>query len=354
MYITLFGPPKSIVSDQGKEFVNNIVKQITDGCGIEHRITSPYHPQANGLTERINSTLVLMLKKHAEDDPHNWDKWLPFVLLAYRTRINTATGFTPFELMFGRQMNTFDDYTTINDDLDDRMIEIKQMIEGVHPKVVERIKERQEKQTMYQDRRHTVEDERLKIGDKVTIKSLKIQGKMQPNFHGIFKLNGFTRTGNYYLENSENQLLKQSYPRSRLKLISSEAEERYANMEKILNSRKINNQFQYLVKWKDLDEKEATWENEENFDSTELIEDYWAENHEPEIIELNLVQITNEQKREYKKDNLKMQIPLLNMLQHIMTIVVLFILIKPNNAFVLEENFKYCEIHDNKAVWDIP
>ena len=149
MYITIFGPPKIIVSDQGKEFVNSIVKKITDGCGIEHRITSPYHPQANGMTERFNNTLVLMLKKHAEDDPHNWDLWLPYVLLAYRTRIHTATGFTPFELMFGRQMNNFDDFNTLDNDLDERMMEIKQMIEGTHPKVVERIKERQEKQTKY-------------------------------------------------------------------------------------------------------------------------------------------------------------------------------------------------------------
>ena len=64
------------------------------------------------------------------------------------------------------------------------------MVEGTHPKVLERIKEKQIKQNMYQDRRNTVENEKLDIGDKVTILSLQIQGKSQPNYLGIYKIHG--------------------------------------------------------------------------------------------------------------------------------------------------------------------
>jgi len=80
-----------------------------------------------------------MLKKHAEDNPDDWDKWLPFVLLAYRTRVHTTIGHTPFELMFGRTMNEFDDYSFTQDPITVRLFEIKQMVEGTHPKVLERI-----------------------------------------------------------------------------------------------------------------------------------------------------------------------------------------------------------------------
>ena len=151
---------------------------------------------------------------------------------------------------------------------------------------------------MYQDRRNTVENEKLDIGDKVTILSLKIQGKLQPNYHGIYKIHGKTKAGNYYLIDSEQVVLKESYPRSRLKLVSREVDEKYTIMEKILESRKINNKFQYLVKWKDLAENEATWEFEEKFDSTELIEDYWASRHEieDEPISINMVAFTNTSK----------------------------------------------------------
>jgi hypothetical protein len=91
-----------------------------------------------------------MLKKHAEDNPDDWDKWLPFVLLAYRTRVHTTIGHTPFELMFGRTMNEFDDYSFTQDPITVGLFEIKQMVEGTHTKVLERIKEKQIKQNMYQ------------------------------------------------------------------------------------------------------------------------------------------------------------------------------------------------------------
>ena len=88
-------------------------------------------------------------------------------------------------------------------------------------------------------------------------------------------------------------ILKESYPRSRLKRVPNDVDEKYIEMEKIMNSRKINNKFQYLVKWKNISEEEATWEFEEKFDSTELIEDYWGNKHEigkDEVITVNLVE----------------------------------------------------------------
>jgi transposase InsO family protein len=128
IFITMFGPPKIMGSDKGKEFVNQLVTQLCNACGIEHKVTSAYHPQANGHTEKFNDTLINMLKKHAEENPDDWDKWLPFVLLAYRTRVHTTTGHTPFELMFGRTMNEFDDYSFTQDPVNERIIEIKQMV----------------------------------------------------------------------------------------------------------------------------------------------------------------------------------------------------------------------------------
>ena len=56
MYITLFGSPKEIISDQGKEFCNSIIKAMVVLVGVEHRVTSSYHPRTNGLTERFNQT----------------------------------------------------------------------------------------------------------------------------------------------------------------------------------------------------------------------------------------------------------------------------------------------------------
>ena len=170
-YISIFGPPKIILTDQGTEFVNETVDKLIQGAGVEHRITSPYHPQTNGLTERFNGTFISSLKKHAENEPHKWDLWIPYVLLAYRTRVHSTTNFTPYELLFGRSMNTFEDFET-NDikAIENRCLEIKNLIENKQVDAIETIKEKQEIQKRNQDSRPGVTTRRFNIGTQVAIK----------------------------------------------------------------------------------------------------------------------------------------------------------------------------------------
>ena len=111
-FICLFGPPKVVLSDQGNEFNNAIVDNIIKRVGAEHVVTSAYHPRTNGQVERFNYEIVSCLRRHCEQKPEEWPEWIPYVLLAYRTRIHTSTKFSPFELMFGRKMNGFKDWTS--------------------------------------------------------------------------------------------------------------------------------------------------------------------------------------------------------------------------------------------------
>ncbi len=107
-YITLFGPAEFLQSDQGTEFLNEVIKHLLNPAGMEHKVTSLYNPRTNGLTERFNQTLFDALRKHTETCPNDWHLWIPFVLLSYRTRVNSITGFSPLELTYGGRMNTFD------------------------------------------------------------------------------------------------------------------------------------------------------------------------------------------------------------------------------------------------------
>ena len=60
------------------------MKQLHKQLGITGIRTTPYHPQTDGLVERFNQTLKSMLQKFVDDTGRDWDKWLPFVLFAYR------------------------------------------------------------------------------------------------------------------------------------------------------------------------------------------------------------------------------------------------------------------------------
>ena len=98
-----YGLPKELLSDRGTNFTAKLTEELLKKLNIKHLKASPYHPQSNGMLERFHGVLKQMLRKTC-DQPTQWDVWLPFVLFAYRESIHASTGFSPFELMFGRDI----------------------------------------------------------------------------------------------------------------------------------------------------------------------------------------------------------------------------------------------------------
>ena len=95
------GLPSVMTTDQGREFCNH-VKELMNVFGIQHRLTTAYHPQANGLDERLNQTLVNSLAKFAQENRDTWDKKMPEVVYAFNTAVQESRKHTLFEAMFGR------------------------------------------------------------------------------------------------------------------------------------------------------------------------------------------------------------------------------------------------------------
>ena len=98
------GLPGEILSDQGSNFMSALMVQLCLLLKINKINTSSYHPQANGLVEDFNGTLKKMLRCYAKDEPDEWDKHIPFVLFAYREAPYESTGYSPFQLLYGRNV----------------------------------------------------------------------------------------------------------------------------------------------------------------------------------------------------------------------------------------------------------
>ncbi|GBM30716.1 Transposon Ty3-I Gag-Pol polyprotein [Araneus ventricosus] len=100
------GSPKEMISDRGRTFLSNLVKTINQLCQTSHLLTTAYHPQTNGLTESFNKTLADMLSMYTDVEQKNWDTVLPFVTFAYNSAKQNSTGFSPFFLIYGRNITT--------------------------------------------------------------------------------------------------------------------------------------------------------------------------------------------------------------------------------------------------------
>ena len=98
------GCPEVIRADGGKEFDNNLNKEIARLMRISWSQSTPYHPQANGQVERFNQTGQNMISKMIQEQDHqDWDDYIGVTTHAYNTSVNTVTGLTPFILHHGRE-----------------------------------------------------------------------------------------------------------------------------------------------------------------------------------------------------------------------------------------------------------
>ena len=102
-WISYFGPPRQLHSDQGKEVDSTLMHELCEQLQIEKTRTSGYHPAGDGQVERQNRTVLNIMHSYAADDPENWDKHLDVALMGYNSTKHSITGYEPNRLQLGRQ-----------------------------------------------------------------------------------------------------------------------------------------------------------------------------------------------------------------------------------------------------------
>ncbi len=97
------GIPAEILTDQGTPFMSRLMIDLCRLLRMKQLRTTVYHPQTDGLVEHFNQTLKQMLRQVVAEDKRDWDLMIPYVLFGIHEVPQASTGFTPFELLFGRQ-----------------------------------------------------------------------------------------------------------------------------------------------------------------------------------------------------------------------------------------------------------
>jgi transposase InsO family protein len=102
MIFPRFGTPIILISDEGTHFTEKNFKKCLSKLGIEHRVSTTYHPQTNRQAETSNRLLKSILNKTIEKGGKDWSNKLVGALWAYRTAFKTPIGMTPYQFVYGK------------------------------------------------------------------------------------------------------------------------------------------------------------------------------------------------------------------------------------------------------------
>jgi hypothetical protein len=294
--ICRYGPPEKILSDLGKQFISNLMAEVCTRIGIEQVFTSPYHPQANGMVERFNGTLKRMLAKMISQQQEDWDDYVPYVLAAYRMTPIPELGISPYELMYGwkapipllSQLEKNKDWD-LRKDWQNRLNSLREA------SIEYRNAQKQARTEKWDNWDKIITYQK---GDLVLLRVFvtpkKRSKKLVPKWSGPWEVTGVIQGVTYKLRHSQNKNKETKAHMSRLKCyfqdVSSvprqvvigkddqEVEENTSEyeVETILNHRKRNKGYEYLIKWSGWTDRYNTWEPEENVkNSPELLKQYW-------------------------------------------------------------------------------
>ena len=101
-FVRHYGFPNQIISDQGRNFESDFIKELCKLADIDKIRTTPYHPQSNGMCERFNQTLISMLRTMTPEQKSDWKQHLLTMCHAYNCTVHSSTNYSPYFLLFNR------------------------------------------------------------------------------------------------------------------------------------------------------------------------------------------------------------------------------------------------------------
>lgn len=103
----LHGMPKILVSDRDPVFTSKFWRCVFQATGTQLRLSTAYHPETDGQTERVNQSIECYLRCFISSHPKKWSQWLSMCEFWYNTNWHSSLGKSPFEVIYGRQPRYF-------------------------------------------------------------------------------------------------------------------------------------------------------------------------------------------------------------------------------------------------------
>jgi transposase InsO family protein len=273
-----FGLPDKIISDRGPQFASKAFLELLKLLGVKSALSTAYHPQTDGTTERVNQEIEAYLSIYCASHPEEWPHALHTLEFTHNNRRHADRQNTPFELMFGESP-----------------VAIPLSFENTkYPSIEEKmgtlLRNREEALAAHELARSRMIDRRrstfvpFKKGDKVWLDSRNLKTiyhkKMKPKREGPFLITEVLGPVTYRLQLPASWRIHNVFHAALLRLYKEneiygenftepppeleEGEEIY-EVETILNHRKRGRGYQYFIKWRGYPITDASWEPEHAF-----------------------------------------------------------------------------------------
>lgn len=292
----LHGLPNSIVSDRGATFVSTFWRAYLQSQGIQSKLSTAYHPQTDGQTERINSILKTYLRLFSNYNQDNWNSLLDQAEFCYNNTLHSSIKTTPFFGNIGYNPKFLPTELITPSDKQIDNPKANAMIQNLHDiqkELVEHLHTAASEMKKYADRdRQDITS--FKVGDKVYISNKNIKTTRPSetlDYRNLGPVEIIERIGNlaYRVKLPEtckrhdvfhvsllSKCIDSNIPNRQiiapLPIIVNSQEEHYVN--KIVSMRLHHGHIQYKVLWQGKPNHEATWEHEENLQELEALDIY--------------------------------------------------------------------------------
>jgi transposase InsO family protein len=191
--ILKFGIPQVLLTDQGSNFLSELFSNVCKLLRVKRIKTSAYKSQANGALERTHGVLVEYLRRYILENQTDWDCWISYATFVFNTTPHSGTGFTPFELLFGRKPNIpgiLQEPLENRYNYDSYVQELQSRLQSCYDVARSNLNAKKEKSKGYYDRNTVVP--LFAIGEKVLLHDEKVRrgrsAKLSPPFIGPYEI----------------------------------------------------------------------------------------------------------------------------------------------------------------------
>ena len=187
------GVPISIISDRDSRFTSNFWRSLQDALGSDLEMSTAYHPQTDGQSERTIQTLEDMLRTCAIDFGKGWDRHLPLAEFSYNNSYHTSIKQAPYEALYGRKCRSPICWAEVGES----QLTGPDLVQETTEKIVQirsRMQAARDRQKSYADKRRR--PLQFQVGDKVLLKvspwkgviRFGKRGKLNPRYIGPFQI----------------------------------------------------------------------------------------------------------------------------------------------------------------------